>query len=162
MNTTFLLRLWILIHYEKKLGIFSRITWAWEFFLGRGNFGIFKMGCCYLFWELCLAKLCHFCIRNASLGLVIHSAFALGNLIFYQHLTDSPQNQHVVLLVLQNLKSKISEESDQNWRCYSSALLGLRATKFGRPAVLGWMNLFLACSNFSFHLISLKFWIYQF
>ena len=38
----------------------------------------------------------------------------LGNLIFYQHLTDSPQNQHVVLLVLQNLKSKISEESDQN------------------------------------------------
>ena len=78
--------------------------------------------------------------------------------IFYQHLTGLPQNHHVLLLVLQNLKSKFSEESDQNWRCYSSALLGLRAIKFGRPAVLGWMNLFLACSNFIF----LKFWIYYF
>ena len=40
--------------------------------------------------------------------------YKVGNLIFYQNLTDSPQNQHVVLLVLQNLKSKISEDSDQN------------------------------------------------
>ena len=56
-------------------------------------------------------------------------------------------------------KSKILEKSDQNWSCNNSALLGWRATKFGRPAVFGWLNLFLACCNFSFGLIFLKFWI---
>ena len=38
----------------------------------------------------------------------------LGGPTFFQNLTDSPKNQHVVLKVLQNLKSKISEKSDQN------------------------------------------------
>ena len=121
---------------------------------------------CSFFWQslrpVCLIEIFFISVLLVILlnVQVLIGDCTVGNLIFYQHLTDSPQNQHVVLLVLQNLKSKISEESDQNWRCYSSALLGLRATKFGRPAVLGWMNLFLACSNFSFHLIFLKFWIY--
>ena len=44
----------------------------------------------------------------------VNQKYSLGGPTFYQHLTDSPQNQHVVLLVLQNLKSKISEELDQN------------------------------------------------
>ena len=83
----------------------------------------------------------------------------LGNPTVFQNFTDSTENQHVVLLVLQNVKSKISGKSDQNWSCNSSALLGWRATKFGWPAVFGWLNLFLACCNFSFGLIFLKFWI---
>ena len=38
----------------------------------------------------------------------------LGGPTVIQNLTDSPHNQNVVLLVLQNSKSKISEKSDQN------------------------------------------------
>ena len=59
-------------------------------------------------------------------------------------------------------KSKILGKLDQKWSCNSSALLGWRATKFGQPAVFGWLNLFLACCNFSFGLIFLKFWILDF
>jgi hypothetical protein len=54
-------------------------------------------------------------VRHAAL---IKSAllFAriLGGPTVLQNLTDSPDNQNVVLLVLQNSKSKISEKSDQN------------------------------------------------
>ena len=39
---------------------------------------------------------------------------ALGGPTVVQNVTDSPHNQNVVLLVLQNSKSKISEKSDQN------------------------------------------------
>ena len=38
----------------------------------------------------------------------------LGSPTVLQNLTDSPDNQNVVLLVLENSKSKISEKSDQN------------------------------------------------
>ena len=38
----------------------------------------------------------------------------LGGPTIFQNLTDLPDNHHVVLLVLKNLKSKISEKSDQN------------------------------------------------
>ena len=39
---------------------------------------------------------------------------SLGGPIIFQNLTDSPQNHHVALLALQNIKSKISEKIDQN------------------------------------------------
>ena len=64
----------------------------------------------------------------------------IGGPIIFQHLRDSFQNQHFVLLVLQNVKSKISEKLDHNLRCCSSALLGLTATKFGQLAVLGYLS----------------------
>ena len=40
--------------------------------------------------------------------------WALGNPTVFQNFTDSTENQHVVLLVLQNIKFKISVKSDQN------------------------------------------------
>ena len=39
--------------------------------------------------------------------------FRLGGPTVFEDLTDSPENQHVFLSLLQNLKSKISEKSDQ-------------------------------------------------
>ena len=38
----------------------------------------------------------------------------LGGPTVFEDLTDSPENQHVFLALLQNLKSKISEKSGQN------------------------------------------------
>ena len=69
--------------------------------------------------------------------IIASHGMALGNPTVFQNFTDSTENQHVVLLVLQNVKSKISGKSDQNRSCNSSALLGWRATKFGWPAVFG-------------------------
>ena len=42
------------------------------------------------------------------------SVLLLGGPAIFQNLTDFSDNQHIVLLVLQNLKSKISEKMDQN------------------------------------------------
>ena len=38
----------------------------------------------------------------------------IGGLTIFQNFTDSPDNQRKFLLVLQELKSEISEKSDQN------------------------------------------------
>ena len=83
----------------------------------------------------------------------------LGNLIFYQHLTDSPQNQHVFLLFLKIDKSKISKKSNENWSCYK-----LRTNSFSprQPAGQIWWLSSQAgqnCSTFSFGPILLKIWI---
>ena len=78
----------------------------------------------------------------------------------YQNKKDtfnSAENETAVLNVYQDLKSKISEKSDQNWGCSSSALLGWGAAKIGQSAVLGCFNLFLAWSSLSFGPIFLKF-----
>ena len=77
-----------------------------------------------------------------------------------QHIFKQSQTEPVVLNVIQDLKTKISEKSDQNWGCNSSALLGWGAAKIGRSAVFGCFNLFLACCNFSFDPNFLKFWIW--
>ena len=47
-------------------------------------------------------------------GVGAYGAYMVGGPTVIQNLTDSPHNQNVVLLVLQNSKSKISEKSDQN------------------------------------------------
>ena len=41
---------------------------------------------------------------------LINTYSTLGGSTIFQNLTDTPENHHVVLLVLQNLKSKISEK----------------------------------------------------
>ena len=102
-----------------------------------------------------------FCLQRAFFW-TIFPAFrvhTLGNLIFYQHLTDSPQNQHVFLLFLKIDKSKISKKSNENWSCYK-----LRTNSFSKrqPASQIWWLSSQAgqnCSTFRFSLIFLKFWI---
>ena len=53
-----------------------------------------------------------FCPRDISANWAVGPL--LGNPTVFQNITDSTKNQHVVLLVLQNVKSKISGISDQN------------------------------------------------
>ena len=79
--------------------------------------------------------------------------------VFY-HFFKQSQTEPAVLNVFQDLKSKISEKSDQNWECSSSALLGWGAAKIGWLAVFGCFNLFLTWSNLSFGPNFLKFWIW--
>ena len=40
--------------------------------------------------------------------------YTIGGPTIFQHLTDSPQNQHVFLLFLKIDKSKISKKSNEN------------------------------------------------
>ena len=75
------------------------------------------------------------------------------------HFFKQAQNETAILNVFQDLKSKISEKSDQNWGCFSSALLGQWAAKIGQSAVFGCFNLFLALRSLSSGPIFLKFWI---
>ena len=44
----------------------------------------------------------------------MYHTYTVGGPTIFQNFTDSPENQHVDLLELQNFRSKISEKSDQN------------------------------------------------
>ena len=83
--------------------------------------------------------------------------WGLGGLTVFEDLTDSLENQHVFLSLLQNLKSKISEKSGQNWSCNKLKTNSISRTQ---PASQIWrlssqegQN----CGNFSFCPIFLKF-----
>ena len=49
-----------------------------------------------------------------SVNVILKDYSTLGGPTVFEDLTDSPENQHVFLSLLQNLKSKISEKSGQN------------------------------------------------
>ena len=85
----------------------------------------------------------------------------LGGPIVFEDLTDSPENQHVFLSLLQNLKSKISEKSGQNWSCNKLKTNSISQTQ---PAgQIWWLSSQEGqnCCNFSFVPIFVKFWIFH-
>ena len=79
----------------------------------------------------------------------------------FHHFFKQSHTETAVLNVFQDLKSKISEKSDQNWGYSTSALLGWSVAKFGQLAVFGWRFLFLAPCNFNLSQFLPKFWIWH-
>ena len=81
-----------------------------------------------------------------------------GGPTVFKDLTDSPENQHVFLSLLQNLKSKISEKSGQNWSCNK-----LKTNSISQTQLAGqkwWLSIQEGqnCCKFSFSQIFLIFW----